>query len=732
MIEAIHEEHLRVTSIKYSTPNYAIFCGVPIDKKSFSINDGKYYVTIKSSAELLPVSPALGQHWKVTGPRKIQEQDNDGYVMQEHVYKSFEHIECSLPSSNEELINFIANEKEFQGIGPDKARKLCIALGRDFHKILSKDNLKSREQLRERFRKSNQSELTEHSINILFSGYSKYKNLAHCNWMSDHKIPRKIQHRLLKYHDEKAITAIKKNPYILVSFGMTFQEVDHLVSNSNFKSEITDYDHRRLSAALEYALRKRIRAGDTYMTQKELRPILMRLFKDDKELVSAAFRAGYSNAQYVLNPEAGYYHPTAQLLMENVVAKRLKLLAKENNLYDENANNAYCSAVDEIPYPLTKKQSTAITTCLDNAVSCITGGAGTGKTTILRAVLRAYHQLGFDIHAVALSGRAAMRLHESIGFETSTIAKFLRSTPIQPDLVSQKHVLVIDEASMIDIPTMYRLVTHIAPSVRIIFTGDPDQLPPIGAGKVLADIVDSEAIANTKLDIPKRQEASTGIPEYSVLINQGIVPENLSTGGIYFHETKDKDIIDACSELFAQAPFDSRIVAPQKALVKELNDKVQEFVNPDADLLQVNLAGQFQFVKFRRNDEIMFDKNHYNRGIRNGTLGTLTSVQSQDGYYGEVTLDTNNQIKIDDTIFECMNLGYAITLHKAQGSQFKRVIIALPSIGTVADRAWLYTAITRAEAEVHIVSTSDVFKNHVKEPSKSHSRNSYLLNLLKI
>ncbi|MEZ9370953.1 AAA family ATPase, partial [Shewanella sp. 10N.286.51.B2] len=196
----------------------------------------------------------------------------------------------------------------------------------------------------------------------------------------------------------------------------------------------------------------------------------------DKELVAKAFKAGHDKAQYLLNHATGTYHPTAQLLMENVVAKRLNALASQNNLYDEYADSAYCSAVGELPYELTKKQVEAVTTCLDNAVSCITGGAGTGKTTVLRTVLRAYNSMGFEIHAVALSGRAAMRLHESIGFITSTIAKLLRNEPLDSD--KQKHLLVIDEASMIDLPTMYRLVNHIHPSVRIIFTGDPDQLPP--------------------------------------------------------------------------------------------------------------------------------------------------------------------------------------------------------------------------------------------------------------
>lgn len=544
--------------------------------------------------------------------------------------------------------------------------------------------------------------------------------------MTEHKIPASIQQRLLKYHGEESIEAIKQNPYVLIGFGMSFTDVDKLVNFDQFK--ITVCDHRRLSAALETAIRKEIEKGHTYTTQACLRPYLTKLLKD-KELVTEAFKAGHNKAKYILNPDTGSYHPTAQLLMENVVAKRLKALANQNNLYDEVANSAYCSSVGELPYELTKKQIEAVTTCLDNAVSCITGGAGTGKTTVLRTALRAYHQMGFEIHAVALSGRAAMRLHESIGFITSTIAKLLRREPIEPSSDQPKHLLVIDEASMIDLPTMYRLVNHIHPSVRIIFTGDPDQLPPIGCGKVLADIVLSKAIANTMLDIVKRQKGSTGIPEYSKLINQGIVPEKLSTGAIHFHETAKSDIAQACCELYQQSPENSRVMAPTKALVAEINKLTQEAVNPSGKRLEFEMHGERFFQNLRLNDAILFTQNHYDKGIQNGSLGTLTSIDSSGESYGEVTLDTGDKVEVTQSVLDCMELGYAITLHKAQGSQFPRIIIALQK-GKIVDRAWLYTAITRAEVEIHIVGSSDELRVITEAHSNSHKRNSYLSELL--
>lgn len=720
MSAASAEDQFRVTSIPYSSTNMVIFSGVPLRKNSYKTNSGKYYITIKVHPDEMPVQPTIGQHWSVKGTRLIEEMDTGDYVMQQHTYESPDQVECSLPETGEQLIRFIAKEKKFKGIGENKARALWELLGKDFHSILINDTPESRKRLI--------SVLSEESIKALFEGYAKYKNLAFCNWMSENKIPASVQQRLLKYHGEKSVDEIKANPYLLIGFGMSFEDVDLVAINRDLIFKVDEKDDRRLSAALEIAIRKEIEKGHTYTAQADLRPRLTKLLKD-KELVSKAFKAGHGRAQYLLNPETGNYHPTAQLLMENVVAKRLKTLANQCGLYDENANSAYCSAVKELPYELTKKQTEAIMTCLDNSVSCITGGAGTGKTTVLRTALRSYHQMGFEIHAVALSGRAAMRLHESIGFVTSTIAKFLKNTPVEASTGNQKHLLVIDEASMIDLPIMYRLVNHTHPTVRIIFAGDPDQLPPIGCGKVLADIVLAETIANITLDIVKRQEGTTGIPEYSKLINSGVVPEQLTTGSIHFHETDKKDIAQICCELYQQSPEYSRVMAPTKVLVADINRLTQQAVNPNGKLLEFEMHGESYFQNLRLNDVILFTQNHYDKGIQNGSLGILSSVESSDESYGEVTLDTGEKVEITQSVLDCMELGYAITLHKAQGSQFPRVIIALKK-GRIVDRAWFYTAITRAESEIHIVGSKDDLQTITEMPSNAHKRNSYLADLL--
>lgn len=712
-----HSDCLRVTSIPFKNTKYVMFTGVPLKKNSYELNSGKYFISIKSDISMLPVLPSIGQQWEVTGHRIIKDVEAGDYMMKQHVYDKPYRVVCTLPNSGETLINFIAREKDFKGIGESKARELWQTLGKDFHEILRNDSAESRHRLK--------GILSDDSVNSLYDGYAKYSNLKACNWMSEIRIPSQIQQRIIKHHNEKTIDALSRNPYSLLGFGMSFSDVDAIGLNL---FNVTVDDSRRLSAAVEFAIKKEISKGHTYTSQADLRPTVRKLLSSN-ELMSLAFQKSCEKAQFLLNKKTGNYHPTAQILMESVVAKRLLKLVAQRDLQNDDSEVAYYSAIQDLPYQLTSMQTQAVLTSLNNAVSCITGGAGTGKTTVLRTALRAFFQMGYKIHAVALSGRAAMRLHESIGFNTLTIAGFLRNEAITPNDDEPFHLLVIDESSMIDLPTMYRIVTHIDPSVRIIFSGDPDQLPPIGCGKVLADIVESGIIKNTRLDIVKRQDASTGIPEYSMLINAGIVPDNLTTNAITFHEADKDKIAIKCTELYALSPKSSRIIGATKIMVAAINKLAQDVVNPDGKLLQFEMNGELFFLKFRQNDSILFTQNNYEKGIQNGSLGLLSSVEKVQQIYGSVELDTGHKIEITPTVLDCMELGYCITLHKAQGSQFPRIIIALQQ-GRIVDRAWLYTAITRAEAEIHIVGSSDVFRAVIRNASHSHNRNSYLSKML--
>lgn len=720
----LETEVFRVTSIYRNSSRYGFLNGMPIDVdegcKNVKVKDAIYRVSVGVNFDELPVEPSAGQHWKVTGVKDIKNVDVGDYTILEHTYSNAV-LECSMPTTSEAFVAFIAAQKDFKGIGEKKARTLWFRFQHGLYELLEDDNELNRKQLAE--------ELTENAINCLYAGYEKYANLKSANWMSKHDIPFAVQQRLFKYHGKKTMDSIKSDPYRLMTFGLSFDAADKLAKDKFF---VLPMDERRLVAAVETSLQKEVGKGHTCIDRPTLRKRLNEVL-DDIQLVDLALKMGADKTRFAFNSEINTYHPTGQLMMEAVVAMRLASLAKNDDLYDEAVNKAFVEAKSELPYDLTSKQCEAVMNALNNGVACITGGAGTGKTTVLRTALKSFDLLGYTIHAMALSGRAAMRMHESISFETKTIAAFLRGKVVS----GEKQLLVIDEASMVDLPLMYQIITHITPEVRILLVGDPNQLPPIGAGRILADVIASGVIVNTTLDIVKRQEGSSGIPEYSNLINKGVVPPELSVGTITFHEASNRsDIAETCRDLFEESPDNSRVMAPTKTLVERINEEIQWAINKDGEPIKFGF-GEWH-TQVRQGDQVLFTKNDYNRNVQNGLLGVLTNVDKttrttesgSEEYMGVITVDGDRSIFVDMDIIDQVKLGYAMSLHRGQGSQFHRVIIALDKVRNL-DRAWLYTAVTRAEAEVHLVGRKDVLEQTITNPSHTSLRNTYLPSLIR-
>ncbi|EOB3920746.1 ATP-dependent RecD-like DNA helicase [Vibrio parahaemolyticus] len=720
----LETEVFRVTSIYRNSSRYGFLNGMPIyvdeGSKNVKAKDAIYRVSVGVYFDELPVKPSVGQHWKVAGVKDIKNVDVGDYTILEHTYSNAV-LECSMPTTPEAFVAFIAAQKDFKGIGEKKARTLWFRFQHRLYELLEDDNEHNRKQLAE--------ELTENAINCLYAGYEKYANLKSANWMSKHDIPFDVQQRLFKYHGKKTMDAIKSDPYRLMTFGLSFDAADELAKDKFF---VLPADERRLVAAVETSLQKEVGKGHTCIDMKTLRKRLNEVL-DDIQLVDLALKVGADKTRFTFNSEINTYHPTGQLMMEAVVAMRLVSLAKNDDLYDEAVNKAFVAVKSELPYDLTSKQCEAVMNALNNSVACITGGAGTGKTTVLRTALKSFDLLGYTIHAMALSGRAAMRMRESTDFETKTIAAFLRGKVVS----GEKKLLVIDEASMVDLPLMYQIVTHISPEVRILLVGDPNQLPPIGSGRILADVIASGVIANTTLDIVKRQDGSSGIPEYSSLINQGVVPPELSVGAITFHEICNRsEVVETCRNLFEESPDNSRVMAPTKKLVERINEEIQCAINKDGE--PIKFGFEEWRTQVRQGDQVLFTKNDYNHDVQNGLLGVLTSVEKtvlttdngSEEYMGVIKVDGGRSVFVDMDIIDQVKLGYAMSLHRGQGSQFPRIIIALDKARNL-DRAWFYTAVTRAEAEVHIVGRKDVLEQAITNPSHTSLRNTYLPSLIR-
>lgn len=732
------EVTLRVTGLQHSfNQKWVRFRGVPVSAETHLKTSGKDFYNVKLPENILTVDLRVGQIWTLVGDA-LRGNNENFYGTHYETTHEFVAKTCKviMPVSSRAFVEFIATDKQFEGIGPVYAEKLWEKFGASIFDILKNKDTEKLQQV-----------LTERSAGKLIAGYEKYAYLKYSVWLDERQIPLPVQKRIFKFqnignngqvtdahgmsYSVDPIQLIQQNPYSLALYGLSFNETDK-IAKKHFAVE--DTDERRLIAAVTDVLRGHASKGHTVADHKSIAKPLKTLLRTD-ELTAKALAGSYDKRAFIIYPITGLYQYTATYVMENVVAKRFLKLNSLPVQFNEAENQACNEAFDGLPFArdkLAAQQIEAVLTSVESAISCITGGAGTGKTTVLNAVLTAYVKLGYNVQAMALSGRAAMRMRQSIHMPTSTIAKFMREDPVD----NGKHLVVIDEASMLDLPTMYRIVTHIAPSVRILLVGDPHQLPPIGSGNILADVVSSRVIPNTALNIVKRQEGSTGIPEYSNSIKEGLMPPQLTTdnGCITFHETGYDFVPDVCVKLYKDAPESSQIVAATNPMVDKINQACQEEINPDGEQLVYEEGGQKYYDNLFQNDPVLFTKNNYDVGVQNGSLGRLISVEQTEESWGVVKLDDpmddgDDIIELSPSLLLSLKPAYGITLHKAQGSQFPRVIIALTS-GPNLDRAWLYTAVTRAESEIHIVGPREKIASAIKNVSNASKRQTYLKTLL--
>lgn len=698
---------VRITAIYQSDSKQVNFSAVKVDENGNRI-DGRTVVYVRTNPAHICLEPSLGQVWKISGSPVLSEQPHDSYVVKTETYE-IPTLEAILPSSNESFVKFISEQKEFKGIGESKARELWNAFGSEIFKICENKDVATLTPY-----------LTKKSIEGLLRGFEKYSNLKYTVWLTEKEIPLPIQRRLIKVHKDESIQKIKDNPYHLVTMGLSFKDAD-AIAQKHFGYD-KDSDNR-LAAAMESALKQHSSNGHTVANKTDLRRHLEGLLGAFSDRVAKAFEVGANKLSYLRQGEN--YHLTCSLIMEKVIAMRLSSLAKQTDTWTQAHQNALSLKLAELPYKLTQEQVEAIHTTMLSHVSAIIGGAGTGKTTVIRTALRAYNEMGYTIIPCALSGRAAKRMHESIGFITTTIARLLLDEP--PVDEETKSLLVIDEAGMIDVTTMYQLVKHLHPSVRILFVGDANQLPPIGVGAILNDAIKSQTIPVSELTIVQRQSAESGVPDYANAIKGGEMPENLSVGCIAYHnETTEDAIKSKCVELLWKSSGDVMLIAPTKKLVRELNEVAQAQLNVKGKPLMLSQYEQMYRTDFRLNDPVIFTKNNYAAGVQNGSLGKLVSIDD----WGSVELEDGSILKLDQALFDKIELAYAITLHKAQGSQFETVIVALPPNSRMLNRAWLYTAVTRVENELHIVGSEQTFAEAIYRPSPTLTRKTALTDLI--
>lgn len=546
-----------------------------------------------------------------------------------------------------------------------------------------------------------------------------------------------------KYGNE-IYTILQENPYRLADDiqGVGFKIADEIAARVGIR---TDSDFRIRSGIL-YALLRASGEGHTYLPKEELTKRTSRLLEIEPQYIEKHYMDLAIERKIILKEDNGAVKVFSAVYytMESNVAAMLRELDMHYAVVEKEMEDRIKGIEVQTQMELDEHQKTALKEAVQNGLLVITGGPGTGKTTTINSIIRYFELEGLEIYLAAPTGRAAKRMSETTGYEAKTIHRMLElnggmegtagferneTNPLEAD------VIIIDEMSMVDISLMHSMLKAISPGTRLILVGDVNQLPSVGPGCVLKDIIDSGCYNVVRLTKIFRQASQSDIVVNAHKINKGdpVALDNKSMD-FFFLKRYDADvIISIVIQLIQQKlpkfvdaqPFDIQVLTPmRKGLlgVERLNRILQQYLNPkDAKKKEKEIGDHI----FREGDKVMQIKNNYQlewevrsryglaidkgMGVFNGDMGIIKEINE----FAEtltVEFEEGRMVEYSFKLLEELELAYAITIHKSQGSEYPAVVIPLlngPKM--LMNRNLLYTAVTRARKCVTIVGDETVF-----------------------
>lgn len=571
--------------------------------------------------------------------------------------------------------------------------------------------------------------------------------------------------KLYKRWGRNALGIIKENPYALCYDGLVgigFKQVDEIATKMSFPTQ----SRERIIAAIKYVLEiYASRDGHTFVDDNMLADAVSKLIQIEKPLALK-----FLDDEIVLrfvhveNKDGKRYVSLKHLYnCEKSIAKKLHAINnKAIHLDGDNISHIIARIEDDNAIQYANMQKKAIWECVSNGVTVLTGGPGTGKTTIIKAVMQIFAHFGLRCALCAPTGRASKRMSEATSCEARTIHRLLDVTASEvegePRFLrnSDNHlvedVIIVDEASMIDISLMNDLLAAIKPGARLILIGDINQLPSVGEGNVLNDIISSECFSTVKLTEIFRQSQNSGIVFNAHKINNGEMPNLTEKYDDFFFIPLEEGLIPEYVASLCKTRLPNKygvdvidgiqVISPQKKGVvgtKNLNLILQDKLNPksynkiecDSTRERIVRSGD-KIMQIRNNYEVEWTNKNGSSGmgVFNGEIGILKSIDnSEQAFYIEFG---EKEVVYDFKDIEEFELSYAITVHKSQGSEYPIVIIPLsrscpPLLRT---RNLIYTAITRAAKMVILIGSSDVFFEMISNDTQV-KRNTYLELLLR-
>ena len=712
---------LRVTSVRSrGKPGGAIFAGVTQDQD--------YYVAV-CSYKMLPDASLIdkGQHWTITGTVRKRFEDNQIEATSAEM----------LRPAGRNIIEWIAQSTACAGIGQVKAAKLYERFGPELVDLIRAKDLDALTQV-----------LTADAASLLCAVFARHDLASTLLWLDRLQIERSIGKKIIGYYGGEAQSKIEANPYRLISFEADWRKVDEFAQT---RIGIAPDDPRRLDAAIESTLYAGMRDGHTCLPIRDVRARLRSLLQSDT-LTTQALALADASPQY--HRIGDVLQPAGTFIIERYIAERLKqialgeaggqlsLLSPPPDISGDMAGKAIAACEVAQGFALTAEQRTAVLTCTGSGLSLILGGAGTGKTTVLKALYNVMEATLGDIriHQVALAAMAAKRMSEATGRESMTIAGFLLH--VDRDQLGHGSVVVVDEMSMVDVLLMYRLLWHIPPGTRLILVGDPPQLPPIGPGLVLHVLATHHAVPKTTLQISQRQSAASGIPAVADAVREHRITEFASYqglgAGVSFVHCTDAQIDDTVRRVYGDLQGDGTDYSVQVLSitkggcggVQNLNMAFHNEFRTQAPLVYFfdpvhkRVGAQtLDRVALRVGDLVMYTENDYKLGLRNGALGMIVEGFEPNDVEAACCACEFDGVRytLNSRQANALTHAYSITVHKGQGSQFRRVILAIRK-SRLLDQALVYTGLTRGIEQVVLVGDWDAACAAILAPAKATKR----------
>ena len=640
-----------------------------------------------------------------------------------------EFLERLMPQNRADIVRYLSG-RIIKGIGPQLATRIVSRFGDQTLLVMERDP----------HRRAEVSGISAAKAAQIGEEFRLRVGMRHLmEFFAAHQLPSELALRMYKLYGEQAVELLYDDPYLLMDEGLDapFASVDRFAVEMGVSAN----DRRRVEAGILFELRYNLLAGHSFLPEDKLIQATATLLSVDMEDISAGVERLLEAQRLIRDSLAGLtllylpqLHEAECYIHDRLLAHAAHPFSREPQL-----ERMLAVAQQECGLQYSENQLDAIAQAVSSGVLLLTGGPGTGKTTVLNGVLSVFQQMGLRCVLSAPTGRAAQRLSEVTGQEASTIHRLLETT-VDPNTGQmyflrdennplKADVVIVDEMSMVDVLLLHSLLRAVPSRVRLILVGDPDQLPPVGPGSPFADCLGSRALHSVRLTEIFRQAQESLIVMNAHRVNHGELPElrNVKSDFFFIRCRSEQEVAATVRDLCStRLPKNMGIPAEQIQVLTvtrkgsvgtwDLNRQLQLALNPAAPTKKERQWGDFVF---REGDRVMQIRNNYDilwkrvdggavgSGIFNGDIGIITSIEPHTEIMTVVFDD--KVVDYDFAQLGELEPAYALTVHKSQGSEYRAVVMPVWSGSPyLLSRSVLYTAITRAREILVLVGREDV------------------------